>query len=154
MNKQMISMLAVGALVFAGCGPPEVATNEVTGTVMLDDQPLEGAAVTFVPAEVGAVSATGTTDASGKFTLSTGQKSGAAAGEYKVAVSKVKASDQPQLDSSKDATLKMAETPMATTDTIPESLIPAKYGSPASSGLAATVEDGKANTFEFKLTTN
>ena len=153
MNKHMIWTLALGSLVFAGCGPAEVKTNPASGTVFYQDKPLEGAAVTFVPSEVGAASAAGVTDAEGKFTLKTGLKDGAAAGKYKVAISKIDASEQGgELDDSKAATLKMADTPMLTEDSLSESLIPAKYQSPASSGLTESVEEGKSNVFEFKLT--
>lgn len=56
-------------LVLLGCGsgddtPP---LGEVTGTITLDGQPLEGVIVVFKP-EVGRA-ATGTTDAQGKYTL-------------------------------------------------------------------------------------
>jgi len=160
----MIWTLGLGALVLAGCGgPAEVKTTPVSGTVYLNDQPLEGAAVTFVPDAAaagpggaavasGGVSATGVTDASGKFTLKTGQKEGAAAGKYQVAISKMDASPTVDTGDSKEATLKMADTPMVTADNMPKSLIPEKYASPATSGFSETVEADKANTFEFKLT--
>lgn len=51
----------------AGCGDDTPPLGEVTGTVTLDGEPLEGVIVVFKP-EVGRP-ATGTTDAQGKYTL-------------------------------------------------------------------------------------
>jgi hypothetical protein len=63
--------------------------NEVRGKVLYKDQPLAGALVTFHPKEgneVTAVRPTGFTAEDGTFTLTSGQKSGAAAGEYVVTI--------------------------------------------------------------------
>jgi hypothetical protein len=72
------------ALVVAGCGPKAV---QVEGVVKLDGAPVEGATVTFVTAD-GKQSASGLTDASGHFSLSTANASGAFPGDYKVLVVK------------------------------------------------------------------
>lgn len=71
-------------LVIAGCGPKPVP---VEGVVKLDGAPVEGATVTFVTAD-GKLSASGLTDASGHFSLSTASGPGAFPGDYKVVVVK------------------------------------------------------------------
>jgi hypothetical protein len=72
------------ALVTVGCGPKAVP---VEGVVKLDGSPVEGATVTFVTAD-GKQSASGLTDASGHFSLSTATVPGAYPGDYKVIVVK------------------------------------------------------------------
>src|SRR4051794_27542937 len=69
-----------------GCGS---GLASVEGGVTLDGTPVQGATVTFVP-DSGSVSQviSGQTDASGKFVLGSGGKSGAPAGNYKVVVTK------------------------------------------------------------------
>ncbi|NLX96157.1 MAG: carboxypeptidase regulatory-like domain-containing protein [Rhodopirellula sp.] len=80
------------ALLLIGCGgsggdlPP---LQPVSGTVILDGQPLKGAAVEFVP--IGTTSGTGasaSTGPDGKFALKCQGRDGAPAGEYRVVISK------------------------------------------------------------------
>lgn len=79
--------LAVFGLVLPGCGPKYPETIPVAGTVTLDGRPVSGAAVVFTP-EAGEA-ATATTDASGRFSLSTFRLGdGALPGDYRVTVSK------------------------------------------------------------------
>src|SRR5690349_11000881 len=81
----------VGACAFNGCGKHDDRPGRVpvTGTVLRAGQPVAEATVIFEP--VGSTpAATGTTDAAGRFVLSTFDAAdGAAPGEYKVAVRKV-----------------------------------------------------------------
>lgn len=59
----------------------------VKGKVLVRDKPTQGVVVTFHPVtgkELQAVTSTGMTDADGVYTLSTGDKPGAAAGDYVV----------------------------------------------------------------------
>jgi hypothetical protein len=63
------------------------ALNPVQGKVLYKDQPLKGVVVTFHPkqgADMHTILPVGLTGEDGKFTLSTGQDAGAAAGEYLV----------------------------------------------------------------------
>jgi hypothetical protein len=71
-------------LIIAGCGPKAVP---VEGVVKFDGAPVEGATVTFVTSD-GKQSASGQTDASGHFSLSTSTVPGAYPGDYKVVVVK------------------------------------------------------------------
>lgn len=68
-----------------GCGPN---LSPVTGTVTLDDKPVENAIVSFVPVE-GGTSASGTTDANGKYTLVCVEGVGVAPGTYRVSIAEV-----------------------------------------------------------------
>lgn len=76
---------AIPLTVAAGCfGSATVPTK---GTVKLDGKVLAGATVTFLSQETGGRDASGTTDASGVFRLTTNQPNdGAFAGKYKVIV--------------------------------------------------------------------
>ena len=75
-----------GILALTGCGP---SFSPVTGVVKLDGAPVEGATVTFV-SEDGSKAYSGVTDASGNFTLLSGNKPGGTPGSYKVTVVKIK----------------------------------------------------------------
>ena len=78
----LVFLAAVGPL--TGCG---VTLLPVQGVVTLDGKPVEGATVVFTSSD-GKSSASGMTDAAGGFALSSGDKPGAAAGTYKVTVTK------------------------------------------------------------------
>lgn len=85
MTRRIAWIVFASALIgLAGCGPKYAP---VTGVVTLDGKPVEGASVTFL-SDDGKTTAFGNTDASGNFTLSTGEIAGAIAGNYKVVVVK------------------------------------------------------------------
>ncbi len=130
--------LAAALVVAVGCGKAGTApTVKVTGTVTHNGQPVEGASVAFIP-ETGRP-ASGTTDASGRFTLSTFKSGdGAVPGPHKVAITEA-SSDQPEVEP--DYSL-----PDAT-----KSRFPARYADPKTSGFTATVEEGKENDFTFDM---
>ena len=76
------------ALIGCGRGGPV----QVEGIITLDDRPVAGATVTFIPAAAGGHPATGLTDADGRFHLTTVRAGdGAHRGEYRVHVSKQEA---------------------------------------------------------------
>lgn len=82
-----VAMLAAFGLALPGCGPKYPETFPVSGTVTLDGKPVAGAAVVFTPEE--GHQATGTTDDSGRFELSTFQLGdGALPGPHRVTVAK------------------------------------------------------------------
>lgn len=122
------------AVVLAGCGEDN-GLVPVRGRVLLDDQPVEGAAVMFQPDQ--GVPATATTDAKGEFEMSTPQGKGAAVGMNKISVSKqVAANPNRKTEESEIVAMK--------------SLTPPKYASPQTSGLSAEVKRGM-EPVELKL---
>jgi len=114
-----VTLLAAGLAAVSGCGPKHPETIPVNGSVALDGKPVEGAAVVFTPEE--GKMATGTTDASGRFQLSTFQlDDGALPGTHRVTVAKTRVDPAD-----------------------PEKvvfLVPKKYGNPATSGLTCDVQ--------------
>jgi hypothetical protein len=135
----LLSLL--GAL---GCGGSDrPATAPVSGVVLLDGNPVEGAAVMFMPV-AGGRPAQGLTDAQGKFALTTFETNdGALLGDHKVSVTKMTITGATET----------AEGLSGTTDAgeIKETwLVPQKYSLPDTSELTAKVEKGMP-ALEFKL---
>ncbi len=122
------------AVVFAGCGEGN-GLVPVKGRVLLDDQPVEGAAVLFQPDQ--GVPATATTDAKGEFEMSTSQGKGATVGMNKISVAKqVAIASNRKTEESEIVPMK--------------SLTPPKYASPQTSGLSVEVKRGM-EPVELKL---
>ncbi len=108
------------------------------GTVTYHNRPLAGVSVTFLP-EHGRP-ANGTTDAAGRFTLSTLRRSdGALVGRHTVSIATPLAAPMP---GTREAKTTGRHGPA----------FPAKYSNPNSSGLSAIVEPGSPNDFQFDLT--
>jgi len=143
MTRQVLRLavlLALAAVV--GCG----GGHKVEGEVTLDGKAVEGAIVTFVPADGTGEQAFGATDAGGKFTLRTANQKSVPAGNYKVIVVKGEKSQAFQKEGQKlsgDDYVKAMKggggkggmmMPSA-----PKSLLPEKYATPAKSPLTATV---------------
>lgn len=128
-------------LVAGGCGSGNT-TIPVEGVVTLDGQPLEGAAVNFVPDPKGRP-AHGETDAAGKFQLSTfAPGDGAIPGVHKVGVSKIeKPVGAPGLTPDGKPQLSGPPTGLGPPP-MPKALVPAKYLNPSTSGITVTVEKG------------
>lgn len=96
MRKVWHWFLPVVAILIVGCKGgdyPEVA--DASGTVTMNGQPVEGAKVMFHPVDGGSRFSHGTTDAEGKFKLSTfGLNDGALIGKHKVTLAKVELPDE------------------------------------------------------------
>ena len=80
-----------GLVILAGCGDGKLPRYPVSGRVLVDGQPADGALVIFVPVQASEEAMqkrpTGFADASGNFQLTTIDKDdGAPAGEYKVLI--------------------------------------------------------------------
>lgn len=146
---------SVVVLTFAGCGGVDFKTVPVSGVVLLDGQPVEGASVTFL-SDVGNRAATGKTDASGKFSLKTvvGEQliDGAVVGAHKVTVAKT-TSDSPngtgerkEGETDQEMVARMAGNTVNTSLVKQTFIIPKKYNNPQNSGLTANVgESGNDN---------
>ncbi|MEM7476429.1 MAG: hypothetical protein AAF483_15665 [Planctomycetota bacterium] len=159
MGKHIFSCLTILSLcAFAGCGGPTLPTIDVTGSVTVDGQPMEGVSVIFSPAASSSGrAATGQTDAQGNFKLTTETPGdGALAGDYKVAITKAQTADDnlpkevdPDDPDSMDSIYGSLDTQKQEKST---NLIGKKWTSAATSGLTATVAEGGDNTFNFEVT--
>jgi hypothetical protein len=108
---------------------------KVTGTITVDGVPLANAVVSFLP-EKGQL-AVGTTDAQGKFSLSTFEENdGALPGRYRVAIAGQAGPANRQ--------------PAGQNDPPPaaKSAIPSRFTDPNTSGLMAEIKDGP---YQFNL---
>jgi hypothetical protein len=119
-----------------GCDRSGLNLAPVEGVVTFNGAPVEKAGVLFKP-EIGPF-AIGTTDAEGRFTLTTANHEGALVGNHKVAISKTQTT-----------------TTQVAGDVLPrygtKYFLPAKYASPETSELTATVSDDD-NELKFDLT--
>jgi hypothetical protein len=160
--KRICSVLACLALLAAiGCskGGKLEGLVPVSGTITSKGSPVEGAAVTFSPAQQSGPAqmraASGMTDKDGKFVLTTlKSQDGAFPGDYRVAVTKIETkilmTSEEFYAKGKDVygkdgrpkPVKMSES---------KSLLPEKYGDPVKSGLMATVKQGDKNSFNFPV---
>lgn len=148
------NFIVLVGLISIGCGRsdrPETAYTE--GTVMYNGNPVDKAVVSFMPvdAKVGRP-ATATTDANGKFVLTTFENGdGAIAGDYQVSV--VKPAEM-ELTAEEEAspTLAMMRQQGGKVEKKKKSPIPEKYAVPNASGLQYTVQAGENNKFEINLT--
>jgi hypothetical protein len=156
-----VTSLVVLALV--GCNNPDARYARVEGTVTYNQQPVEGAIVTFAPASAGAgEAASGSTDAAGRFALTSGGAvtagSGVLPGEYIVLVSKVYTPACPDYEDLRHQRITLAEYEARMSRgnrdnrPPPQSLIPIRYSDRNQTDLRATVEQGKMQSFEFNLT--
>jgi hypothetical protein len=133
--------VAVGC---SGAAEDQPEVFPVSGTVTHKGQPVEGAVVSFTT-EGAARAATGTTDAEGKFVLSTyGDGDGAVPGPHKVTV--VKVDPELQQREGEDAN---AYTSRIMGKDPGRSLLPAKYASPTHTPLTANVTAEGPNEFTF-----
>ncbi len=144
------------AVFLIGCdsGP---AVSKITGKVTLDGQAIGDATVTLSPVSGGTgKSAVGKTDANGVFTVtdSTSDKigAGAVAGEYKVGILwfKPDPNDTSRSSGSSETTMN-SDKATATKATGPQSLLPAAYQNPETSGLTLTVKSGSNPAADFAL---
>lgn len=142
------SILVLVAIGVAGCGNSGPSFYPVKGKVTLNGEPLKSANVMFQPDN--GPPATGTTNDSGEYTLTTGGKPGAIAGNHKVSISAAESSGG-DANMTPDDYAKAGAMPTVEV----KSLIPEKYGNVAQSGLTASVTNAAdKNTFDFDLKPN
>ncbi|MFH1918977.1 MAG: carboxypeptidase-like regulatory domain-containing protein [Planctomycetota bacterium] len=144
MTCQQATRLGLGVVLVlvgvVGCGKPGTApTVKVSGTVTYNGEPVQGASVAFIP-ENGRP-ASGTTDASGKFTLSTFESGdGAVLGKHTVTIAET--SEAPSGEGEVDYSIPDESA----------ARFPAKYADPSTSDFTATVEKGGETDFTFDMT--
>jgi hypothetical protein len=141
----------------------------VKGKVTKDGQPVAGAAVAFGPTASEGKAASGMTDASGNYTLTTFENGdGALPGSYKVTITKfpgaapaatgssASAPSAADIDAAYKAAEKQGQSVLAPsagpggTDT-PKNELDDKFANAETSGLTAEVKAGGANTFDFDV---
>ena len=147
-------LLAISAALLLGCsGPKRPTTAKVTGTVKYKGNPVEGAQVSFM-AEGAPRSASGKTDAQGKYQLSMFETDdGALIGKNTVTVSKTEmaagagssSAEKPDAAYSQMMTKAAKGVPTATGKEIP-----LKYANPLTSKLQCEVKKG-SNTHDINL---
>ncbi len=137
-------LLALIAFIPA-CGQKHIKTEGVTGTVTLDGQPLAFASIRFVPVDGTGLDSYGQSDANGVYKIQTQQgkaNAGTTPGKYQVAVTCfqevgtgkfTKDEDGNQIEITKD-----------------ESIVPAKYNDPKTSGIEVEVVKG-SNKIDIEL---
>ena len=173
--QRMTHLLVVsaGIALICGCGgDSNPDTYSVTGKVTLDGTPVEGALVSFA-SEGGSRPATGITDASGAYSLTTfAQGDGAVPGSYKVTITKYEDSGDDAaaaggVDTSGGSDMGAddeypddydPDAPEVTGDEEAKNLLPTKYSATSAAGYPAdemTVEvTTSALTKDFALTSN
>ena len=142
-----ICCLLLGSLIglVSGCGSSGPAMGRVSGKVMYKDQPIANATVTFLPDATGAQSATGITDESGVYRLSTfGKNDGALVGKHRVNVV-ARAPFEGKLPPG------AGEAMLEEFQSSGKPLIPMKYFNVETSGLTFDVASG-SNEFDLILT--
>ena len=141
-----------------GCsGGSGLGTVPVTGKVLLNGEPLEGATVVFNPSGEGRA-ASGTTDAAGVYKLTTDTNGdGALPGEYQIAVTKYDGKGVPMPDTSNmspeeamDAQYRALDKAGGKTP-VAKNLLPPMYANAKGSGLTASVKASGPNDFPFEL---
>ena len=152
MKRKFASIAAILCLcaIICGCskGPKKPSDlpklNPTTVTVTYDDgTPVENATVALLSSETGGRTwnLTGPTDASGKLVLKTdGNWDGAPAGSYRVIVTKEISEMEEPTEVGGSVSIKGITR-----------YVDQKYSNPNTSGLTATIEDGKENNLEFKV---
>ncbi|MDR1383561.1 MAG: carboxypeptidase-like regulatory domain-containing protein [Planctomycetaceae bacterium] len=157
-----ISLLLL-TLCFLGCGGSKVDPSYrlVTGTITHKGTPVAGATVAFSPLDGGAA-ASGVSNASGNYTLSTGTAlipgSGTKPGKYKVTVYKVEKAvdkDAEDLDAGKisyNEYMERRDKTVIPPSGLPDThLLPTIYNDAKTSPLEVIVEDKKKNVIDLKL---
>lgn len=160
--------LSLASVVLFGCTSGSSGTIAATGKVTKGGQPVSGAAVTFVPTASDGKAASGTTDASGVYKLTTFVNGdGALPGSYKVIITKFPGAapagpstageaNPADVDAAYKAAEKQGQNLLNPTgqEAAPTSQneLNAKYASAATSGFTAEVKAGEAKSFDFEVT--
>ena len=152
----VVGMLSLFTVV--GCGGiKSPAVTVVSGTVLLDGEPLDGASVVFHPTSPSGLAGSGKTTTDGTFGLTTFRATpgaGVVPGEYVVTISK---EEWPQFeepeDDDPDYERKMAQVEAAMDRAKPTYVTPQAYGDEEISGLTATVGTGE-NKIVFELSSD
>jgi hypothetical protein len=127
------SRAAFGIVVLLSTGCGQSDWGQLSGTVLLNGQPVGPGTITLEPVSADRAGAIASFAEDGKYTvMSAGRKEGARAGEYQVMIYGGETFGEE------------------TVGPKPKSAIPARYANPNTSDLKVTIESGE-NTFDFNL---
>ncbi len=156
--RSLAQVMLAAAVLLTGSGCRRGAgtkTYPISGIVTLDDKPVGGALVRFMPTDQRGRPAVGYTRSDGTFRVSTyNTDDGAVAGTYKVLVSKSENKDRPGPQSKSPDEMKkrmIAAQKPANRDPSKDGGIPSVYSSTESDLLATVPRDGPV---ELKLKSN
>ena len=139
--SQRLARCVLSGLMIAlvgGCG--KLVLVPVEGRVTLDDKPLGGAAITFMPLTAGLQPATAVSDADGRFRLETRQAPVTMPGLYKVVVSKY----EPEGTDDKAHAALSNETPLVTIGARPSQIaLATHYGDFANAASESGSQGGQ-----------
>ncbi len=151
--------LLLATFTLTGCGgdadPGRQPVFPVTGTVTMHGAPLGGATVAFAP-QAGQPTAVGKTDAEGKFTLTTyAYGDGAAAGSFRVVISKTIAEPSTAVEDSGDheadeEAAGIHDAASAEGDAGAE-MVPPQYASAEDTPFTVEVKTGGENDFPLPI---
>ena len=141
--RSFVLLVFLSLAAITGCqrGPRIVP---VSGVIMLDGKPVEGAAVMYLLKPGGRV-ATGVTDALGRYTLTTHPTGdGAYEGVHDVTVSLYRDESSPGTNTPEGAVSGSSLVKIVW-------LVPEKYSQPGESGLTTSVKVGQKSIYDFHL---
>lgn len=160
-SKWLVGVCCLSLIVVVGCNSNTLGTVKVTGKLLLDDKPVEGAIVVFNPDNLAGRAASGRSDANGEFTLTTLEHGdGAMPGAYKVAVSKFEGEvdssiptdvDPNDSNSIDDVYAALDKSGAARKQSQAKNAIASRFANSAGSGLIAQVSESGENHFEFSV---
>ena len=150
-----VSILVTIGIVQTSCSSANrPRTYRVTGTVIMQGKPVEGAVITFVPTATDGDAASAITDADGKYELTTWQAGdGARPGEYRVKVNKQEQATVDLAKMVKNLSIEEEQKIYVESKKLPppaKCLVPSKYLDESTSGLSHTVPNA-ASTFDIEI---
>lgn len=155
--------IIIAATLSSGCGGGGAEGGKpvfpTSGTVKMAGVPLAGATVIFAPTEAKQPTAMGKTDQDGNFSLTTYQyQDGAAAGRFKVVVTKVIAQSNEPADAgggddheAAEGDASAAHSAASGAGAAETNMVPPQYTTSSSTPLTAEVESKGDNAFDFVL---
>ena len=162
MYRVVFAVLLLAACTLTGCGGGDEAGRQpvyaVTGTITMHGSPLSGAVVSFAPSD-GQPTAVGRTDDNGKFQLTTYEfGDGAAAGAFRVVVSKAFADDGGAAaggdggGDDHEAAEEAASGHDADSSGVEGEMVPTQYTRAADTPLSVEVKTSGENNFTLEIT--
>ena len=130
MLKRFRAGLVILVLAVGGCGGGD--WGQLSGTVLLNGQPVGPGTITLEPIEADRAGAIASFGEDGKYAVMSRRKEGAPTGEYRVMVHGGEGFGEETIGPK------------------PKSKIPARYNSPSTTDLNVTIEPGE-NTVDFEL---